>query len=1143
VRITLTTVGQSATRDVVTDKMGHFEFDNLTAGQYQLTAAMKGFATAVSQPITVNIGELTHYDFNLTPSSVAQTVTVTGESAALQTDQTGVTTNVSSQQLAELPLNGRNFTSLAALAPGVSTYPQANINPFGTYSVGAQFAMGGVAFNTGGSFEGSRDNGFYVNGVNIDDNYESSISFQPSAEALGTGKIQVSDFSAAVGNDISAIDMQTKGGTSQFHGEAYDFMENTDLNATNPYNKLVQGITGTPAVKPTIIRNQFGGNVGGPIYIPKILPWVKSRAFFFGNYEKMLEHDGNQLVATSVPSAAERLGNFSELLAPNPNPQQLYNPFYTTYDANGLSSRPPILGNRLDLAKRPDGTALINPASAKILDALWPLPNVPGAASNQTNFVGYQTPGIDNYTLDTRFDVRFTPNDLMFVTWSRSNGTMTLTGGLSPNNLYDIPVQNQAYLVTVNYVHVFNSNVTNEFIFGTGDGALLTISSDQLSWYNGSSNPMNSLFKNTGTGITQGVMQVFMNNYAYANPGTGEIFRAENQSWQFSDNLDWVRGPHSLSIGFNYFRKGEFDWDVQRNAAFGGYSTSGSDLGYIGGDDAADLVMGVPSNLWVRYNIQGGTPTAPDYNVTFPDWGFYVNDRFRISPKLTISAGLRYDLSLPWYANNPKNGPCCAIYTPTADGGVLKYPGIASGLPEHYLSTSKLAFAPRLGITYSVDPRTIVRAGYGLFYNTGSSQVSQNVGNAFYGTAATVNYNYNNTTLGKPVDTPYVSLANIFPAPLTTTLGTFPVSTGTGQGYVGDDQWTSIVYYDQKSMRLPYYQRMTFDIQRQVGTNDVLDISYAGVQGRRGWNEVNLNLPSYRTGWVNGSGAVTPYDAARPNNIGRFGDIFVMRPTLNSFYNALIVEWRHSMANGLQFTSNYTWGKTVSDYPWVNTLAENGSTGYGGSGFQYPNLYDRGEANFSHRHRFVFSGIWAPVYGSTWPRALKTVGTGWRLSGIFTLESGDALTVSNGGPGTPCSVDTSAAQCPTGYGSSAFDNAGFDELNIIGSPSIGHFQKTPYRQFNTSAFAIPPTDVRGNSGLGTVRGPGQNNVDFSLAKTFPIYERLHLEFRGDAFNALNHTQWTGVNTTFPSGDSQFPFGMVNAAREARIGQVAAKLVF
>jgi hypothetical protein len=160
------------------------------------------------------------------------------------------------------------------------------------------------------------------------------------------------------------------------------------------------------------------------------------------------------------------------------------------------------------------------------------------------------------------------------------------------------------------------------------------------------------------------------------------------------------------------------------------------------------------------------------------------------------------------------------------------------------------------------------------------------------------------------------------------------------------------------------------------------------------------------------------------------------------------------------------------------------------------------------------------------------------------MESGDALTVTNGGPGTPCpATDEGTGICPTGYGSSAEDGAGFDELNMSGDPNIGHFSKTPLRQFDTSKFSVPAMGVRGNSGLGTVRGPGQNNVDLSLAKTFPIYEGLHLEFRADAFNALNHSQWTGINTTYPSGSSQFPFGMVSGAREGRIGQVAAKLVF
>lgn len=1142
-QITLLDLAQNQARQINADTAGHFEFNNLTAGQYQLTASLQGFETEKSQPVAVNIGAISHYDFKMRPGAVQESVTVSDEAGGLETDKISIDTNVTTQQFEELPLNGRNFTSVAALAPGVSTYPQSNINPGGTYSVGAMFAMGGVEFSAGGAFQGSRDSGFYVNGVNINDNYESSISFEPSAEALGTGTVQVADFSAAIGHDIAALTMQTKGGSSKFHGEGFEFLENTDLNAFNPWTNAVQIITATPTTKPILNRNQFGGNLSGPVYIPKLLPGMKDRFFFFANYENFIERDGNQLVTASVPSAAERSGDFSELLGSNPNPLQLYNPFDTTYDANGVSSRPPIPNNRLDLATRADGTPLIDPAAAPIQQALWPLPNIPGVPSNEVNYVTYQAPGISNYHIDTRFDAKISDKDSMFVTWSRSNGQSTLTGGIPPNELYNFPTQDQAYLVTVNYVHTFTPNLTNEFIFGTGDGALVTMSSSQFAYYNSSKNPLNALFQNTGTGITKGVFSVEPAGYAYAGPG--EVFRAENQSFQFSDNLDWVLGRHTFTAGFNYFRKGEIDWDIQRNVYFQGFSTSGGDLGYVGGDGMADLEMGTPSNMWVRYTINGGDATSPDYNILFPSWGMYANDKFRVTPKLTLSAGLRYELSIPDYTPNPMTAPCCAIYSSTSDGGILEYPGIAPGLPIHYLKAPKLDFAPRLSIAYTPHPETVIRAGYGIFYDTGASQISNNLGNAIYGTSAAVNYNVNNTTLGNPVDTPLLNLGDIFPAPQSTTLGTFPVSTGVGQGYEGDGQLTSIIYYDQKSEPLPYYQRMMLDIQQQLNSHDVFTISFAGAQGRKGQNEMNINLPPYQTGWTYGGGVGDPtYNAARPNSAGRFGDIYVLRPRLNAFYNALIAQYRHDFSKGFQITSNYTWSKTVSDYPWVNTLGNNGTSGGGVSGFQYPNLYDRGESNQSHRHRFVFSGIWSPSYGSGWAEWAKVPLTGWRITGIQTLESGDALTVTNGGPSIPCpATDAGSSICPTGYGSSAQDGAGFDELNVSGSPNIPHGKKSLMQQFNTAAFSVPAMNVRGNSGLGTVRGPGQNNVDLSIAKTFQIFERLHLEFRGDAFNAFNHTQWTGVNTTYPSGSAQFPFGMVNGAREARIGQVGAKLVF
>lgn len=1144
-QITLLDLAHNQSRQMKSDAAGHFEFDNLTAGQYQLTASVQGFQTAKSEPVTVNLGAVASYDFKLAAGSVNETVTVSAQGGGLETDQVSVDTNVSTQQMEDLPLNGRNFTSIMALSPGVSTYPQSNINPGGTYSVGAMFAMGGTQITAGGAFQGSRDNGFYVNGVNINDNYESSISYEPSAEAIGTGTMTVTDFSAAVGHDISALNMQTKGGSDQFHGEAYDFLENTDLNATNPYNKLVQVITATPYTKPSIIRNQVGGNLGGPVYIPKLLPWLRDKIFFFANYEDLIEHDGNALVTASVPSAAERTGDYSELLGSNPDPQQLFNPFYTTYDASGNSTRPAIPNNRLDMVTRPDGTSLIDPNAVKLVNATIPLPDVANVPSNETNFVGYQTQGVTNYHLDTRFDAKITAKDSAFVTWSRSNGSSNFSGGLQPSQLYTYPTQDQSYLVTVNYAHTFTPNLTNEFIFGLGDGTLLSITSGQLAWYNSGSNPFNQLLQNTGTGLTHGVLALYI--AGYANPGEGEIFSAQNKSYQYSDNLDWVHGRHTFTAGFNLFRKSEIDWDIQQNVTYTGeFSKSGGSQGYIGGDASADTMMGLPDSIWTRYQIAGGGPTAPDYNIIFPYYGMYGNDMFRLNPKLTVSVGLRYDLSIPDYTPNPTTAPCCAVYEPNAQGGILAYPGIAQGLPIHYLSAPKKDFAPRLSFIYSPNPQRIIRAGYGIFFDTGASEVSNLLGTAIYGTSAAVNYTVDNVTLGAAPDTPVLGMSNIFPAPQTTTLGSFAVSTGKGEGYPGDGLYTTVTYADQKSTSLPYYQRMVLDVQQAVGPRDVFTISYSGAQGRKGLGEADLNLPAYQTGWIYGGGGSDPtFNAARPNNSGRYGDIFVYRPTINAFYNSLIAQYRHDFSHGFQFISNYTWGKTVSDYPYINSLGSNGASGGGASGFIYPNVYDRGESNQSHRQRFVYSWIWSPQYGNSWARWAKVPLTGWRISGIGTMESGDALTVTNGGPGTPCpATDAGTSICPTGYGSSAQDGAGFDELNLSGNPNdVGHFNKTAFRQFDTSRFSVPAMNVRGNSGLGTVRGPGQNNLDLSLAKTFPLFERLHLEFRGDAFNALNHTQWTGVNTTYPSGSSQFPFGMVNAAREARIGQVAAKVVF
>jgi hypothetical protein len=295
----------------------------------------------------------------------------------LETDHATVDQNVDQQQFQQLPINGRNFTSLTVLAPAISTYPQNNVNPNSNYTPGTNDVPGGMLFASGGEVNGQQDNGYYINGVNATANYGAAPSFAPSAEAIQDAKIAVADFSASNGHDISALLVSTKSGTSTYHGDAFEFVENDMFNARNPYDKALGLFS-----KSTLRRNQFGGNLGGPVRIPKLFNQVRNRAFFFANYERLEERDGLPNTVANLPSLAERQGDFSELLTGD-NPVQLYNPYTTTYDSIGLSHRLPVPGNRLDLATRPDGGPLVDPSSAAISN-LYPAPNTPNTAGFNT---------------------------------------------------------------------------------------------------------------------------------------------------------------------------------------------------------------------------------------------------------------------------------------------------------------------------------------------------------------------------------------------------------------------------------------------------------------------------------------------------------------------------------------------------------------------------------------------------------------------------------------------------------------------------------------------------------------------------------------------------------------------------------------
>ena len=361
--------------------------------------------------------------------------------------------------------------------------------------------------------------------------------------------------------------------------------------------------------------------------------------------------------------------------------------------------------------------------------------------------------------------------------------------------------------------------------------------------------------------------------------------------------------------------------------------------------------------------------------------------------------GLRYELPIPIYSTN---NLCCAIYQPATDTAAI--PGISPGLPQRFIPAPKHDFAPRLGLAMQVSPKLVVRAGYGLYYDAGASQISNSLNAQAIGGAQPGGFlgaEITPITLGANDQDPVTSLSQIFPASLQVALGTYPVPTGKGQGYFGDNAFQDIFYNDKKSFATPYFHRYMLDIQREVARNSVVAVSYIGSQGRNGWYLFDMNVPPYRTGWPD----ATTFNAARPFNSGRFGDIWLQRPGLNSNYNAGVVKFERRMTSGLQILTHYTYSKVISDY------GLNGQTTT--LGWDYPQsvIRWRGEASLSHRHRFVFQTNYEPRYAQHLPGYLRPVFGDWHISAIATYESGNALTVldqnypaqdwANGSPGDP----------------------------------------------------------------------------------------------------------------------------------------------
>jgi hypothetical protein len=936
----------------------------------------------------------------------------------LKKESPALGTVIEERQIRELPLDGRNFLELALLAPG--TAPSA---PGSAGSVRGDFA-----FSANGAREDS--NNFLLDGVYNLDPKLNSFGVRPPVDGIQEFEISTSTYDASFGRNAGAqVNVISKSGTNALHGTLYEFHRNAAFDARNFFAPADQP-------DPKYIRNQFGFSLGGPLR--------RDRTFFFGDYEGTRTREGVTRI-TNVPTLAERNGDFSQSLFARPR-----NPF---------PGAPPFSNGVIPVAfQNPIGRAIAN---------LYPLPN---RNVRFANFVSSPTSRDRNDHFDVRLDHYFSANSLFTARYSFGDRDFfdPFTGptfSLVPGFGNFVPRRSQNLMLGEN--HVFSPRFVNDARFsfsrvasavtaeGGGESLNRRVGLPELS-----ANPRDfGLSFITVTGFSP----------------LGEEFNNPQQSasnvFQFLDNATYVSGAHLVKFGFEFraLQQNAFR-DVQSR----GFLTF-SDRFPLTGNALADLLLGFPF-------LTGGARLDNHQHLRGESYALYLNDSFRLTPRLTVTAGLRYEYnSPPVDAEDRAN-----LYDPATR--TLSRVG-TNNVPRGGYEADRNNFAPRLGLAYALNEAgtTVVRGGYGVYYD----QPALAPGEGLYFNAPYFDFNLYFPLQGLPltVNNPF---PQNFPVPLPDTALAF-----------------------QRDLRTAYMQHWNVNVQQQLGRATVLEVGYAGSKGTKLLTARDINQPRPST---------LPF-VLRP--VPQFDDINLIESRGNSNYHSLQVRLQQRLTRGLAMLSSYTYAKSIDD-------ASNFFTSAGDPNFPQDsqNLrLERGRSNFDVRHRLSTSFSYELPFGRGRrflddDGFLTTLVSGFQFNSIITLQSGRPFTVA-----LLSEIDNSnTGRSTLGFGAN-------DRPNVSGNPNATN--RTPERWFDTSAFAFPAFGTFGNAGRNILDGPGYQNVNASLLKNTRLSERINLQLRLEAFNLFNRP-----NFNLPDNFLGSPtFGQILSARDPRHLQFGAKLLF
>jgi len=1067
--------------EVVTNNGGEYNLVELPPGNYKITATANGFQQEQRIDVVLDVAQAGRIDFVL-KIGASQTVNVNAAPELLESQSSEVSNVIDNREVNDLPLNGRKFYNLSQLSPAVLPPAQTSTNGF----------RGG--FNVAGQPEVA--NNFFVNGIIDVDQIANYPAFIPSVETIQEFKILTGTYSAEYGlRNGGQIEIVTKSGGNQFHGDTFEFLRNQVPDAKAYFNNTGKA---TP-----LKQNQFGGIFGGPIR--------RDHTFFFFGFEGIRLRQGVGAVRTTVPTGAidaynMHNGDFRQLLT-LAAPVHVYIP-----------------GTKTDFpTPNVIPASYLSPLGQQFLNWAFPQPlfATPSGSLPANNYIDQDVSREGGNEGSLRLDHKIGEKDQLFLNYNLFNDPTYLaySGQCGSSVLpgFGCDQTTVSQLAAIGETHTFGPQLFNEFRIGYNRYHQKRSVDDQQRPLYGALDSDGLVPGTGGAGLSLAVSTSSWGSTAFGMVPNNRYDTGK----QVGDSVTWLHGNHTIKAGYTLIANvAVYVHDIHGSSTLSFVPGSGPTTGY----DIGDLLTGtVDSSTYTP--LSAAATTHPKINNNL----FYAQDDWKITPYLTLNYGLRYELSTPEHETDGFGSvfsPTLAASATDIAGGFLVTNGL-NGNPKYPYNEAKDDFAPRLGFAWRVfrNDKTVLRGGYGIYYYSTPTLTTGLGGWEHQTPFAIAGYSY---TSSKATPLTLASPNHATPDPYdpkdlaaSTSNSSVPKQT-TGFGF-GPDFGT------------PYTEQYSLGVQQALARRLSLDVSYLGSTGTKLLNVLDLNQP-----FPSATNTYAQANATRP--LPAWGKISWAESSLKASYNAMLVKLRQDYGNGLSYTAAYTYAKAIDDGAGIISTGDSSSATPQDSR-DLP--AEKGASDFDIKQRFVIS----PVYDLPLGRNKRYVSQGlaasivggWRLSGIFSTQTGTPFTITNGS--TLVGGVAENNQSRTYEASSTTSN---DRPDWVSNPNFGA-PKTTAHWFNTSAFALNPQGTFGTSGRNTVRGPHYTDLDAAIVRDFPIpfYRESILQFRVEGFNLANHPNFynpNGNSTKFDPANLN-AFGSIPNTYAPRQLQFAAKYVF